>query len=364
VITSSLFDQPIIERPLDIDDLAAKVGGALEKPRLVLDNRRLRTELANRSGIALRLIGNSPAIQTLRDEVVNVASTDATVLIHGETGTGKEVVARALHESGRRSRSRFVAINCGALSENLIDSELFGHEPGAFTDARQRRIGFIEYAKGGTLFLDEIESMPLKLQVKLLRMLQERVITRLGSNEAIRVDIRLVAATKSDLLAAARRREFREDLYFRLGVAELRIPPLNDRREDIPLLFEHFAREFASHHQRDVVPLLGEDLERLMSHDWRGNVRELRNVTERFVLGLGRGIAEVLDRAGGRRRSLPEQMDVVEAVFIRRALEESAGNVQAAADTLGVPRRTLNEKMRKYGVQRKDIGGTSRDDEG
>src|SRR5262249_48497434 len=163
--------------------------------------------------LATRLIGNSPAIQALRDEIVNVGSTDATVLIHGQTGTGKEVVARALHESSRRSKFRFVAVNCGALSENLIDSELFGHEAGAFTDAKQRRIGLVEYAKGGTLFLDEIESMPLASQVKLLRMLQERVISRLGSNEEIKVDIRLVAATKTDLLAAARRPEFREDLY-------------------------------------------------------------------------------------------------------------------------------------------------------
>ena len=279
------------------------------------------------------------------------------MLIHGETGTGKEVVARALHEVSRRSRGRFVAVNCGALSENLIDSELFGHEPGAFTDAKQRRIGVVEHAKGGTLFLDEIESMPLNLQVKLLRMLQERVISRLGSNEEIKVDVRLIAATKTDLLDAAKRREFREDLYFRLGVAELRIPSLNDRREDIPLLFQHFVDEFVSHYQRDVPSLSGDDLKRLMAHDWRGNVRELRNVAERFVLGLGQkqdGIARVLDGDGGRHKALPEQMDAVEAVFIGTALQASGGNIQAAADDLGIPRRTLNEKMRKYGLERKD----------
>ena len=347
-----------IERPFEVDDLVAKAGRALEKRRLVLDNRRLRTELANRSGIATRLIGNAPVIQALRDEIVNIGSTDATVLIHGETGTGKEVVARALHECSPRSRSRFVAINCGALSENLIDSELFGHEAGAFTDARQRRIGLVEYAKGGTLFLDEIESMPLKLQVKLLRMLQERVISRLGSNEEIKVEVRVIAATKSDLVDAAKRGAFREDLYFRLGVAKLRVPTLNDRREDIPLLFEHFVREFGGRHQRTVSRLSGEDLQRLLSHDWRGNVRELCNVAERFVLGLAHkphGIAEVLDGSGDHRRSLPEQMDAVEAVFISTALQESGGNVQAAADALGIPRRTLNEKMRKYGLQRKEF---------
>ena len=346
-----------IERPFDVTALVSKVGRALDKRKLVLDNRRLKTELANRAGIASRLIGNSPAIQALRDEIVNVGSTDATVLIHGETGTGKEVVARALHDCSRRGKARFVAINCGALSENLIDNELFGHEAGAFTDAKQRHIGLIEYAKGGTLFLDEIESMPIGLQVKLLRMLQERLVTRLGSNEEIKVDIRLIAATKADLLDAAKRREFREDLYFRLGVAELRIPSLNNRREDIPLLFEHFTQEFSNLYQRPVTALSGEDIERLMAHNWRGNVRELRNIAERFVLGLGQkkqGIAHVLDSAGGHAKALPEQMDAVESVFIQTALQESNGNIQAAADALGIPRRTLNEKMRKFGLERKD----------
>ena len=346
-----------IERPFDVPALVSKVTRALDKRKLVLDNRRLKTELANRAGIASRLLGNSPAIQALRDEIANVGSTDATVLIHGEIGTGKEVVARALHDCSRRSKARFVAINCGALSENLIDSELFGHEAGAFTDAKQRRIGLIEYAKGGTLFLDEIESMPINLQVKLLRMLQERVVSRLGSNEEIKVDIRLIAATKADLLEAAKRREFREDLYFRLGVAELRIPTLNNRREDIPLLFEHFAQEFSSLYQRPVSALSGEDIERLMAHNWRGNVRELRNVAERFVLGLGlkeKSIARVLDGDGGLTKTLPEQMDAVESVFIQTALQENNGNIQVAADALGIPRRTLNEKMRKYGLERKD----------
>lgn len=352
-IKSGAYD--FIERPFDADDLLPKLRRALEKRQLVLDNRRLRTELANRSGIAARLIGNSPAIQALRDEIANVGSTEATVLIHGQTGTGKEVVARALHECSRRSKARFVAINCGALSENLIDSELFGHEAGAFTDAKQRRIGMIEYAKGGTLFLDEIESMPLALQVKLLRMLQERTITRLGSNEEIKVDIRLIAATKTDLLDAANRHEFREDLYFRLGVAELHIPPLAQRREDIPLLFSHFVREFANQYQRDEPVVSRADIEHLMSRAWRGNVRELRNAAERHVLGLGGKAGGGLDGDGARRKPLPEQMDAVEAAFIRSALEESGGNIQAAADALGIPRRTLNEKMRRYNLERQDF---------
>jgi two-component system, NtrC family, C4-dicarboxylate transport response regulator DctD len=340
-----------MERPVSVDDLRGKVKRALEKRALVLDNRALRGELANRSGLPMRLIGNSPAMEKLRGEVASIAMTDATVLIHGQTGTGKEVVARAIHDLSPRSKARFVAINCGALSENLIDSELFGHEAGAFTDAKQRRIGLIEYAKGGTLFLDEIESMPLALQVKLLRMLQERTIHRVGGNEEIKVDVRLVAATKTDLLEAAGRREFREDLYFRLGVAELFIPPLNERREDIPLLFTHFLQDFANSYGRDVPRLAREELERLMAHNWRGNVRELRNFAERHVLGLG----GKLDGDGLKRRPLPEQMDIVEAAFIQAALAESRGSVQAAADALGVPRRTLSEKMQRLGLARKSF---------
>lgn len=347
-----------LERPFDAEVLRARVRRALEKRNLVTENRRLKAELANRPGMAARIVGNSPAIQTLRDEIANIASTDASVLIYGETGTGKEVVARCLHEFSDRKRSRFVAINCGALSENLIESELFGHEPGAFTDAKQRRIGLVEYAKGGTLFLDEIESMPLNLQSKLLRMLQERVITRLGSNEEIEVDIRVIAATKVDLLEAANRNEFREDVYYRLNVADLQIPPLNERREDIPLLFEHFAQELAARHQREVPVLCREDIQLLMAYDWRGNVRELRNIAERFILNLGLltgGLSRVMEGDGGKQQTLPAQMDAVESTFVRTALADSGGNIQATADALGIPRRTLNEKMRKYGLDRDDF---------
>lgn len=338
-----------LERPVSSEELASKVRRALEKRTLVLENRRLAIELGRRSGIAERLIGNAPTMEKLRGEIARIALTDATVLIHGQTGTGKEVVARAIHDISKRNKGRFVAINCGALSENLIDSELFGHEAGAFTDAKQRRIGLVELAKGGTLFLDEIESMPLALQVKLLRMLQERVIYRVGGNDEIKVDIRVLAATKSNLLDAATRREFREDLYFRLGVAEVFIPPLNERREDIPLLYSHFLQEFAKLYGRDAPKLTREDLEELMAHHWRGNVRELRNVAERHVLGLGGR----LDSEALKKRPLPEQMEKVEAALIRSALAENQGNVQGAADALGIPRRTLSEKIQRLGLERK-----------
>jgi two-component system C4-dicarboxylate transport response regulator DctD len=346
-----------IERPFDADVLRSRITRALDQRSLVLENRRLKTELANCSGIAARIIGNSPAIQELRDEITNIASTSANVLINGETGTGKEVVARCLHEFSDRRRCRFVAINCGALTENLIQSELFGHEPGAFTDATKRRIGLVEYAKGGTLFLDEVESMPLSQQVKLVRMLEERVITRLGSNDEIKVDIRVIAATKLDLLDAARRQVFREDLVYRLNVAELHVPPLNSRREDIPLLFQHFAEELAARHRREVPALAPDDIQSLMAHDWRGNVRELRNVAERAVLNIrlrSGGLMAVMNGIG-KGQTLPEQMDAVERTLIRTALSDNRGNVQATADSLGVPRRTLAEKMRKHGIDKKAI---------
>ena len=346
-----------IERPFDAELLRSRITRALDQRHLVLENRRLRTELANCSGIAARIIGNSPAIQNLRDEIANIANTEANVLIHGETGTGKEIVARCLHEFSNRRRNRFVAINCGALTETLIQSELFGHEPGAFTDAAKRRIGLVEYAKGGTLFLDEIESMPLNQQVKLLRMLEERVITRLGSNEEIKVDIRLVAATKVDLLEAASLKVFREDLVYRLNVAEIHVPPLNERREDIPVLFRHFAEELAARHRREVPVLSRDDAQALMAHDWRGNVRELRNVAERVVLNIRPRSGELAAtiEGGGRPHTLPEQMDTVERTLIRTALADNAGSIQRAADALGIPRRTLAEKMRKHGIDKEDV---------
>jgi two-component system, NtrC family, C4-dicarboxylate transport response regulator DctD len=344
-----------IERPINADDLKERILRALRTRELVLDNRRLKTELANSPAIAGRIIGNSSAIQKLREGVASLAGIDATVLIYGATGTGKEVVARALHEFGKRNRSRFVAINCGGLSENMIESELFGHEAGAFTDAKQRRIGLAEHAKGGTLFLDEIESMPLNLQIKLLRMLQERVITRLGSNEEIKIDVRVVAATKTDLREAANRKEFREDLYYRLNVAELHIPTLNERRDDIPLLFNHFAAEFAARHQRQPVQLNPEGVQALVTHDWRGNVRELRNIAERYVLGLGTLPGILREGETGAGRSLPEQIDAIEAMLIRNVLASARGSVQTAADLLGVPRRTLSEKMNRHRIDGQDF---------
>jgi len=255
-----------LERPYHVDRLREKVVRALANRALVLDNRALRAELRAKTELEARILGNSPEMIDLRRDVANIAAADVNVLLRGETGTGKEVVARTLHELSGRSSNRFVPINCGAMPESLIESELFGHERGAFTGATQRRIGKFEYANQGTLFLDEIESMPLGLQTRLLRVLQDREIERLGSNERISVDIRLVAATQVDLAEASDAGRFRLDLFYRLNVAEIDIPPLRDRLDDIPLLFEAFAKELATRHEREV-PMLGcEELRQLMLH--------------------------------------------------------------------------------------------------
>lgn len=275
-----------LEKPFASDDLLDSVRRALDLRRLVLENRSLRLALSDRQQLSARIIGQSAASQRLRDQVGALAATQADVLILGETGAGKEVVARALHDLSSRRDGPFVAINAGALAESVVESELFGHEQGAFTGATKRRIGKFEYANGGTLFLDEIESMSPDVQVKLLRLLQERVVERLGANQLIPLDIRIIAATKEDLRQAADQGRFRADLYYRLNVASLRIPPLRERGEDILLLFRHFAEAASARHGGQPRPLDAGQRATLLAHNWPGNVRELQNAAERFALGL------------------------------------------------------------------------------
>ena len=248
--------------------------------------RSLRSALADRQGIEASLLGRSPQIQEVRRLVSTLASTNVDVTIYGETGTGKDVVARCLHNHSARRGGNYVPVNCGGLPKSLVESELFGHEVGAFTGATRQRIGKIEYANGGTLFLDEIESMPLSVQVKLLRSLQDRSIERVGSNKPIAVDCRVVAASKTNLLELSEKKLFRADLYYRLGVAFIELPPLRERREDIPLLFEHFTLDAARRFERDAPILDEQTLSVLLAYSWPGNVRELRNVADRFVLGV------------------------------------------------------------------------------
>ena len=354
-----------LEKPFASEDLLESVRRALALRRLVLDNRSLRLALADRQQLSGRLVGNSPAIQRLREQIGSLASISTDVLILGETGAGKEVVARALHDLSSRRDGPFVAINAGALAESVVESELFGHEPGAFTGAQKRRIGKFEFANGGTLFLDEIESMSLEVQVKLLRLLQERMVERLGGNQLIPLDIRVIAATKEDLRTAADQGRFRADLYYRLNVAPLRIPPLRERGEDILVLFQHFANNASTRHglpQRELQP--GQRA-MLLRHPWPGNVRELQNAGERFALGLDLGLELSLDsqlHSAPLAGSLSEQVEAFERALIAAELTRTHSSLRSLAEALGVPRKTLHDKLRKHGLNFADSGGISPED--
>ncbi|GAB6389352.1 two-component response regulator AauR [Stutzerimonas marianensis] len=339
-----------IEKPFSPERLVEVTRRALEQRALAREVSQLRRHLAGRQALEQRIIGRSPAIEQLRGLISNVADTDANVLIVGETGTGKELIARCLHDSSGRRGRPYVALNCGGLPENLFESEIFGHEAHAFTGASKRRIGKMEYANGGTLFLDEIESMPLNLQIKLLRVLQEHCLERLGSNESIALDCRIIAATKADLAEMGRTGEFRSDLYYRLDVVTLELPPLRERREDIPLLFEHFLQQSALRFDRQPPELDRPTLAALLAHDWPGNVRELRNVAERFALGLP------IFKKPGQLGDVPgpgfaEAVEAFERSLLASALERHGGNLSQASVALRLAKTTLFDKVKKYGLQ-------------
>ena len=338
-----------IEKPFSPERLVEVVRRALEQRGLAREVSALRRQLAGRQALEQRIIGRSPAMQRLRELIANVADTGANVLIEGETGTGKELVARCLHDFSRRQDKEFVALNCGGLPESLFESEIFGHEANAFTGAGKRRIGKIEHADGGSLFLDEIESMPLALQIKLLRVLQEHSLERLGSNQPIAVDCRVIAATKADLAELGKRGEFRSDLYYRLNVVSLELPPLRERREDILLLFQHFLQQSALRFDRPPQELDRTTTAALLAHDWPGNVRELRNVAERFALGLP--VFKHSDATpDGSGASFAEAVEAFERNLLGAALERHAGNLSQAAQALGMAKTTLFDKVKKYGL--------------
>ena len=339
-----------IEKPFTPERLLDSVRRALDKRRLVCENRQLRRQVADKGRIESQLIGISRPMENLRRQILELAGTSVNVLIRGETGSGKERVARSLHDFSSRASKAFAALNCAAIPETIFESELFGHESGAFTGAQARRIGRIEHADGGTLFLDEVESLPLAQQVKLLRVLQEKTLERLGSNKSIQVDLRVISAAKPDLLDEVKAGRFREDLVYRLNVATLHIPPLRERREDIPLLFEHFAHEAALRHGREAPPLAPSELARLLGHDWPGNVRELINAAERHALGLSS--PPPAERFAGQ--ALAQQMEAFEAQCLHNALLQCQGNISAVMEMLQLPRRTLNEKMQRHGLARGD----------
>ncbi|MEZ9874277.1 sigma-54-dependent transcriptional regulator [Vibrio breoganii] len=336
-----------IEKPFATDRLLDTTKRAIEKRQLTIENQRLRNSLKASQTLGPRIIGDTSAILNLKETITHIADTSADILIFGETGTGKELVARSLHEQSGRRDNNFVAVNCGAIPENLIESELYGHEKGAFTGAESRRIGKLEHAQNGTLFLDEIESMPVQAQIRLLRVLQERAIERVGSNSLIPIDIRVIAATKVDLKQAAQQGSFREDLYYRLNVVTLELPPLRERKEDIATLFHHFLLVAASRYGKTLQALSSQDLSLLLNHDWPGNVRELRNMAERFVL-LGRLTLENSSTNEKSDLSLAEQVAEFEKYTLEQALTDNHGSIKQTMETLQLARKTLYDKMQRY----------------
>ncbi|WP_417565940.1 sigma-54-dependent transcriptional regulator [Marinobacter sp.] len=344
-----------IEKPFDHDELIELLRHALEKRHLALENRRLKAQLRQLARPGPRILGDSPPMQKVMATIDPILDISANVLLYGETGSGKDALARYIHENSSRSAHNFVAINCGAVPENLIESELFGHEAGAFTGADKRRIGKIEHAHKGTLFLDELESMPMPLQVKLLRVLEEQRVERLGSNQVQEVDVRIIAATKADLKKLSDEGNFRSDLYYRLNVVKVDIPPLREREEDIPTLFHHFVLIAAARYDRESIPLDAGQAARLMQHSWPGNVRELRNLAERYVLLGPAALDENEPGATANvpgRQTLAEMTDGFERSAIITALNACHGSIKDTMVQLGIARKTLYDKMRKHGLDK------------
>jgi DNA-binding NtrC family response regulator len=340
-----------ITKPFDPDDLSVVVRNALEQHRLKRENRMLRQQLENHT--LTELIGQSEAMRHVREQIETVAAVDSTVLIEGESGTGKELVARAVHRLSPRRFNPMVVVHCGALTETLIESELFGHEKGAFTGAQYRKKGKFEAATGGTIFLDEIADISLKTQTDLLRVLQEREIVRVGGTQPIHVDFRVIAATNRDLAELVREGRFRSDLYYRLNVFTIHLPPLRDRHGDIPLLATCFLEKYSRQMSRKFTGFDRGAMELLIAHNWPGNVRELENIVERAVVvghePLVRGHDLALSRPAGGLEDL--SIEHLERRHIVRVLEDFAWNQTQAAKALGIDRVTLYHKIRRYGLK-------------
>ncbi len=343
-----------ITKPFDPDDLAHLIRKALEHRRMKDENVRLRQSLEEIQ--AAELVGQSPAMQKVGEMIRTVAPNDTTVLITGESGTGKELVARAVHNLSPRRFMPMVVIHCGALTETLLESELFGHEKGAFTGAQYRKKGKFEVAEGGTVFLDEISDISLRTQTDLLRVLQEKEVTRVGGTQAIKVDFRVVAATNKDLESLVKEGTFRPDLFYRLNVFGIRVPPLRERREDIPLLVDHFIRKYSQVMNKRFTSVSKPALGLLMDYDWPGNVRELENAIERaMVIGREPEIQAPdfpLQNAPAAQPSPGETLEDVERAHILKTLEDSHWNQSRAARILKIDRVTLYNKIKKYGFRK------------
>ena len=351
-----------LTKPLDFDELRLAMERAMDHRQLKEENRLLRESLGNHFD-RQNIIGRSPAMVKLLETVAQVAPSEATVLITGESGTGKEMIAGAIHFNSPRKDGPFVKINCAAITETLLESELFGHEKGAFTGAHRKKEGRFRQAHGGSFFLDEISEMSLAMQVKLLRVLQEREITRVGGEEVIKVDVRVIAATNKDLLGEIDTGRFREDLFYRLNVVTLNMPPLRERKQDIPLLAQRFLTMFCEKNRKEIRGFTPQAMDRMLRYDWPGNVRELMNAVERGVVLSG---SEYLDEeelplllrdASQEEETLSKEaipadlpLEEVEKASILKTLEQTGGNKSEAARRLGITRRTLHKKLKKYGV--------------
>ncbi|MDZ7762547.1 MAG: sigma-54 dependent transcriptional regulator [Desulfovermiculus sp.] len=353
-----------LTKPLDFDELKLTIDRAMEHTQLRQENRELKSKL--KAGVESdRIIGTSPVMHRLMDMVATVAPSEATVLITGESGTGKELIARAIQARSNRSSGPLVTVNCAALSESLLESELFGHEKGAFTGADRRREGRFVQADRGTIFLDEVGEMSMPMQAKVLRVLQDGEIQRVGGDRVITVDVRVIAATNNDLQAMVAKGSFREDLYYRLNVVHIDVPPLRERSEDIPVLVQHFLHFYTQRNKKKIKGFTPQAMDRLIKHSWPGNVRELENAVERAViLSPGEYISEQdlpanigqrpQEKAGTPSQSIqtPEEdsLDDLEKAAVSRALAKAAGNKSEAARLLGITRRTLYNKLEKYGL--------------
>lgn len=349
-----------ITKPVDLDLIREQIRKAREHHRLRLENRELRDRLADAGEIS-GIIGNCAAMQDVLKQVRQVAATDATVMIQGESGTGKELVARALHDLSDRSEKPFVAVNLGALPETLLESELFGHEKGSFTGASRQKSGCFERAKGGSLFLDEIMEIPAKCQVDLLRVLETGQFSRVGGEETLKSDVRVISATNKSAQTEIDEGTFREDLYYRLNIVPIQIPPLRQRREDIPLLVEHFLKHFCQRHNRETKTLAAEAMQKLVSARWPGNVRQLRNMIERLVVTVSDDTIHASDipaeldpatasSAASRTVTLAEAVESAEKTAVIAALAACNYHREHTAKMLGVSIRTLHYKMNRYGL--------------
>ena len=339
-----------LEKPFAPSRLVSIIQRALDKRRLTIENRALKREVGGRDKLEARLIGRSDAMVGLRKSVRAIAATDADVLITGATGVGKDLTARALHDLSARAPHPFVHINCAALPEGLVETELFGHEAGAFPGAMRARFGKFEFARQGTVFLDEVDSLPVQIQAKLLHAVQERQITRLGANDPIALDIRVIAAAKTDLESAVAAGSFRADLLYRLNVVTVNVPPLSARRDDIASLFLNLAAQAAARYSKPVPDVPPAVLSQMATQSWPGNVRELRNAADRFVLGLD----PAANQSDSADQSLAARVAAHEKSLIAAALTANGGSLKQTYEALGLSRKALYEKMQKHGLSKAD----------